>query len=304
MDAMTVPDFLIIGPPKCGTTALYVALARHPQVFMSRVKEPNFFAFEGRPLQFAGPDGAALQHQGLMDWEQYTNLFTPGSSASAVGEASTIYLTDYQPKQTAEHIHRRIPGVRLIALLRHPADRAYSHFAFRRQRGYEPLSGFDQALKAEDQRIAAGWSPYSRYRRNGFYARNLKPYVEMFPREQIRLYLYDEWCNQPHVVLRDLSTFLGIDPMVATDPVERINVTTWPRSRVLYRISSNGHAFKSFFPKSARRKLASWLRMWNETKPPGIDPALRCELTDSYRSDILDLQDMTGFDLSHWITLS
>ena len=245
---MTLPNFLIIGAPKCGTTALYAALARHPQVYMSQVKEPNFFALAGRKQPFAGPDGDALQRNAMLSWEQYINLFAPAAEQRALGEASTISLTDYQPEQTTEHIHRRAPQMRLVAVLRQPAERAYSQFAFRRQRGFEPLASFQEALEVEGQRIAANWSPYCRYWRNGFYARNLKPYIELLPREQIRLYLYEEWCRQPHALWTDLYNFLGINPMVAADPIARV--------------------------------------------------------TDSYRSDILQLQTLIGRDLSHWFVPS
>jgi hypothetical protein len=106
---MTQPNFLIIGAPKCGTTALYAVLARHPQIYMSQRKEPFFFAFENLPPDFTDPGGEPFRRHAVTDWESYQTLFAGAASHSAVGEASALYLTHFHPERTAENIRRRLP---------------------------------------------------------------------------------------------------------------------------------------------------------------------------------------------------
>jgi hypothetical protein len=131
------------------------------------------------------------------------------------GEASTTYLTSYQPGQTAGRIHDLLPMVKLVAVLRHPVDRAYSAFTDMRSRGLEPITDFREALAAERERTTANWRPGFRYWQNGLYAQNLAPYYERFPPERIRIYLYEDWRDTPMTMLADLCTFLGIAPCSA-----------------------------------------------------------------------------------------
>jgi hypothetical protein len=298
---MPVPDFLIIGPPKCGTTALYAALAHHPQVYMSRVKEPYFFAFDGQPPAFAGPGADHYRQQAITSWEAYQTLFADGGGHMARGEASPLYLTNYQSERTAANIRRRLPGARLIALLRQPADRAYSQFTYRRQQGFEPLADFRQALAAEEQRIAANWPPACRYWRNGLYFTHLTSYFALFPRAQLRIYLYDDLIGQPQALLADLCVFLDVDPSLLPAQVARVNVTTWTRSRLLDLLLKRSRWLKALAPAELHRQIGHRLRTWNRVKPPPLDPALRHELTERYRDEILRLQDLIGRDLSHWL---
>lgn len=298
---MRLPNILIIGAPKCGTSALYAALARHPQIYMSQVKEPFFFAFEGQPPVFVGPDAEAFRRDAITSWADYQALFAAAGDQLALGEASTLYLTNYQPERTAENIRRRLPDVRLVAVLRQPADRAYSHFTYRRQRGHEPLRDFRQALAAEEWRIAANWSPACRYLRDGLYFCNLTPYFDRFSRERIQIYLYDDWNDRPQVVLADLCRFLQVDATLLPAQITRRNVTSWTRSRFLAILLRQTRTMRAALPKWLHRGVGTRLGAWNKIKPPPLDPGLRQELTASYRDEIEQLQDLIGRDLSHWL---
>ncbi len=295
------PNFLIIGAPKCGTTALHAVLARHPQIYMSRRKEPFFFTFENLPPDFADPGGEPFRRHAVTDWESYQALFADAESHIAIGEASALYLTNFRPEQTAENIRRRLPEVCLIAVLRQPADRAYSHFTYNRQRGYEPLRDFRQALAAEEQRIAANWAPPCRYRRDGWYFHNLRPYFARFPRSHIRIYLYDDWNTQPHALLSDVCTFLQIDPTLMPVQIEYKNVTTWKRSGLVTYLQRRARAHKALLPSWLLRWVSPHLNAWNRVAPSPLDPRLRRELTETYREEILNLQALIGQDLSHWL---
>ena len=122
---MTMPNFLIIGAMRAGTTSLYHYLKQHPQVYMSPVKEPRFFALEGEKPDPGRPTDERLMNHSITDIEAYRALFQAVSKETAIGEASPLYL--YSPK-APERIRHYIPDAKLIAVLRDPVERAYSHF--------------------------------------------------------------------------------------------------------------------------------------------------------------------------------
>jgi hypothetical protein len=300
-----MPNFLIIGAQKSGTTALYAFLRQHPQIFMAAEKEPAYFAFMGRNLAFEGPQRPRSRFfRPPLTLEEYTALFAGVTTEQAVGEASTYYSFCWT-EQTARNIQRCIPDVRLIAILRQPADRAYSAFNMMRQRSLEPLDNFQRALDAENGPERANWTPDFRYFENGLYFRKLKPYFDLFPHDQIRIYLYDEWNAQPERVVAGICRFLDINDNATIDFSRRYNETNIPRSHQLQRALNEPNLLKTMatwlFPLRLRRKWKHALGKMNQTRPPRLNPTLRLSLTERYREDILALQDLLQRDLQHWL---
>ena len=296
---MPMPDFFIIGAQKCGTSALYDALRQHSDIYMGPIKEPFFFIMDGELPGYRLPS-RGYTNRLIYDWERYLQLFAGATGQKAIGEASAIYLSSYFPERTAARIRQRIPNARLIAVVRQPADRAYSAFNYYHTRDLEPISDFAQALAAEPARIQANEFPDIRHRLNGYYYANLKPYFEIFPREQIRVYLYEDWNINPTAMLQDIFSFLGVDE-TTTIEVKRLNVTHRCRSRRLRRfmLSGVGRWLQKRLPGS--RSIFDRLQVWNQLKPQPLSPEIRCALTRSYRKDILGLQTLIGRDLSHWL---
>ena len=300
-----LPNFLVIGAPKAGTSALYETLRRHPQVFVCPIKEPRFFAFEGRVPTFGGPKhNDYVKLPTIISLASYLALFQDAQDAKAIGEASTIY-SYYPNEKPAERIHHYIPDVRLIAILRQPAERAYSNFLHAVRNRWEPLTDFTQALADEPRRIHEHWSYFLRYYQNGCYYARLKPYFERFELPQIRIYLYEAWNNNPREVLRDIFRFLEIDDIFVPDMINRHNVSILPRSHAVQAFLKNPHPLKTILkpllPQTLRRKIISKMQSLNHAKPSPLDPDLRRQLTEEYRDDILKLQDLIGRDLSHWL---
>lgn len=298
------PTFIVIGAPKCATTALYATLKRHPQVRMSRLKETRYFAFEGHPPAFCGPGGAEWNRRVIPDWGTYLGMFRgEGTNPPAIGEVSPVYLTSYFPERTAANIRRRLPEVRLIAVLRQPAERAYSNFTYLRGKGREPLADFRHALAQEPERKAAGWNPGFYYRENGAYATNLLPYYALFPRQQLHIVIFDDLVQHPARCLAEIYGFIGVDSAQGPTRLERENITRWPRSWMLQAWLDAPPRIVQHLPGRMRRSLLRRLKQWNagQVKPPPLDAALRRELTESYRDEILRLQDLIGRNLNHWL---
>ena len=308
-----MPDFLIIGAAKSGTTALYHYLNQHPQVYMSPEKEPRFFALEGQRPDFRGPaDHRGINRCRFTSAEAYSELFRGISAEKTAGEASTLYL--YSPR-APENIARHAPEAKLIAVLRNPVDRAYSAFTFMLRDSREPLDDFSLALADEQRRIAENWGPEYHYRQRGFYYPQLKRYFEKFGRERVRVYLYDDLMEDPGSVVRDMFRFLEVDEAFEPDMSARHNVSGVPTSKALQRAylflrgsSPLKSAIKALLPAGMRRRAYSRalhsVQSRNLSKAPPLPPRMRQELTEAYRDDILKLQGLIQRDLSKWLQQS
>lgn len=297
---MTMPNFIVIGAAKSGTTALYRYLKQHPEIFMSQPKELRFFPFEEQIPDFCGPGDKADMGTVITKIEDYRACFAQGAQYPARGESSPLYL--YYPR-TAERIHHHLPDAKLIAILRHPADRAYSQFLMERRYGREHLS-FSDALAAEEKRISNGWSHHWHYRQRGFYAAQLKPYFELFKRQQLKIYLYEDYLADNVGFIQDIFRFLNVDDTFVPDMSVRHNVSKIPRSHALQvfltepRLTKN--LLKPLVPAHWSRRIGDNLRERNLTRPP-LSPKIRRQLIEVYREDIIKLQDMLQRDLSHWL---
>ncbi|MEM7167637.1 MAG: sulfotransferase domain-containing protein [Planctomycetota bacterium] len=298
------PDFLVIGARKAGTTSLYYALAQHPQIFMSPVKEPRFFTFEGSPPAFRKPAAAKWDFVAITDRAEYQALFAGAAPHQLCGEASPIYSSGYRCEETADNIQRTIPAAKLIMILRHPAERAWSEFHYQRQLGNEPCPSLEEALACEDAPHRAAISPDLLYFRTGLYSAHLKHYYDRFPPEQIRVFLYEDWQQEPETVLEGAVCFLELESGHGFN-VERHNPTIHVRSRRLARWleteSAPRKVARAVLPGRLRHALSRRLRRWTYTRPRPMPSALRRELTTLYRDDIESLQALIGRDLSHWL---
>lgn len=304
---MTMPNFLIIGAMKSGTTSLYYYLKQHPQVYMSPVKEPNFFALEGETLGFNGPEGPELVNRWICDEatttvEEYRALFEGVSNETAIGEASPWYL--YSPEAPLR-IRRHIPESQLIVILRNPVDRAFSAFSQFARDGREPLRDFTRALQAEEERIKNNWKWIWHYRTMGFYYGQLKRYYETFDREQIRVYLYEDLKTDMVGVLHDVFGYLGVDDTFTPDTSRKLNVSGTPKSRLLFTLMEKPNPVRSFLrpflPIKARRRISTALQDANIVRSEPLRQETRRELIEVYRQDMLKLQDLIERDLSGWL---
>lgn len=300
---MSLPNFLIIGAQKSGTTALYRYLEQHPQIYMSPVKEPHFFVFEHRELDFRGPsDQEILSQMVVTDIEAYRELFRGVSDETAVGEASAGYLQDPRAPQRIKHY---VPEAKLIAVLRNPAERAYSSFLHMVRDDREPHDRFDRALQEEKARIHDNWGPIWHYKQMGFYYSQLKRYFDTFGRDQIRVYLYEDLKEDALGVLQDAFRYLNVDKTFAPDVSLRHNVSGVPKSKALHGFLRKPHLIKSaikpFVPEAVRLRLVTGLKNQNLSTPSPLSPEIRGSLIEEYREDVMKLEDLIQRDLSGWL---
>ena len=295
---MIMPNFLIIGTQKAGTTALYYYLKEHPQIYMSPTKEPGFFDFEGEPVDFCGPGDEYSYRFAINDLSAYQNLFRDVNNEIAIGEATTWYL---QSLKASERIKHYIPKAKLIVILRNPADRAYSAFLHAIRNNREPISDFAQALLEEDKRIKNNWGYLWRYKNMGFYATQLKRYFELFDRNQIKVYLFEDYKSNPTEILKDIFHFLNVDETFTPEIITPKNISGIPKSKALYTFLRKNNSIKKFFkpfiPYKVRKQMISQLMQKNMLKPT-ISVEVQLKLREVFREDILELQELLQRNLS------
>ncbi len=282
--APAVPNFFLIGAPKSGTTSLARYLAQHPAVYVSPIKEPCFFAPEvvdfdpGARDHFErdahalreyldGPMREPRERGIVIDWNDYLKLFKNMRNETAVGDASVSYLAS---PGAAAAIHARLPHARLFAVLRDPAQRLFSHYrAARASRATTRpfVKWLDEQLRMEAEREPRAGSAWA-----GHYAVHLQRYLDVFPRTQLRTYLYEDYTVNPAAMLADIFGFLGVDPAAPVDFAQWHNVTATPRRR------------------------------WTRAPMPLVPtPPERARAIELYADDIRRLEPLIGRDLAAWL---
>ena len=298
------PTFLIIGAAKAGTTSLYNYLRQHPDVFMPEVKEPRFFAYVDDPPAMVGPgDEESNKESGAVYTRgAYEALFAEAPDVTAAGEASVNYLySETAPKR----IHEYVPDVQLVAVLRNPIDRAYSHYLHLLRAGREPLRDFRAALEAEGERREAGWEWSWHYTRMGFYHEQLSRYLEHFDRDQLHVYLFDDFKADNLAVTQDVYRALGVDDTVRpSDSIAHaktgVPISDWFQRFILNPDHPLRRAARSVLPERVRTRGMKLLQNANLSKPE-MDPSVRAELADLFEDDVRRLEQLLGRDLSHWL---
>jgi hypothetical protein len=295
-----LPDFLIIGAPRCGTTALHRFLDQHPRLVMSDPKEPHHLCFAGDALGFAGPGDERLRREWLSDEADYRALFAGIDPHRRAGEASTTYLwCRGAPARAGELLG---PGVRMIALLRDPAERAWSTFHYLRREGFEPCEDLRDALAREEERARAGWAPMWRYVELGRYAEQLERWLAVFPREQLLVLRQDDLEAEPERVLREVFAFLGVEGHRPEVDV-RVNPSGTIRSPLVHRALTGDHALKRLAKRYAPwrvRNLAARIGAANVQRAGGMDAELRAEVVARVADDVRALEALLGWDLAAW----
>jgi hypothetical protein len=248
-----LPNFLIIGAAKSGTTSLARYLKNHPDVFMSPREAPSYFAFANKPPANEGPTKEEIKRRVVWQLNEYRELFIEYGGQKAVGEKSSRYLMS---PSAAQAIYETIPEVRLVAILRNPADRAYSHFLHNLRRVCEPLIDFRAALAAEPERKRCNWSVNYLYREHGHYAEQLKRYYDLFSPDHIQILLYDDLVDDAAAVMRKICIHLGISEAVELPVAERHNASDGvPKNTWLQQLLTQENLIKGTLRKMLPTKL-------------------------------------------------
>jgi hypothetical protein len=303
-----LPTFLIIGAGKSGTTAVYEFLDMHPEVFMSKIKETNFFELEGKPVIIDpkdDPENLFHYPQSINNWEDYKNLFKDAGQKKARGEASPMYLYG---KRAPMHIKEKLPDVKLIAILREPVDRLYSRWLHIIRDQNETIGDFKGCLDK-----TSIWWRRNDLIKEGFFGTNLKRYFDIFPKSQLKVLIYDDLKENPEAVMKEIYEFIGVHPSFKPDLGREYNVSGKPKNPIIDKlIGTNGIIIKaakkiapSLMEKLKNGKAKQFLtnlRKKNMERPDvGNDFKLKL-FNEVYLKEVELLEKLIDRDLTSWKT--
>ena len=294
------PNFIIVGAMKASTTSVYSYLKQHPDIFMTRVKEPMFFNNYKKSQDFL-IIGSKFKNK-IKTISDYYALFDEAKSEKLLGEASPSYIYD---KNTPNLIKKYLPNTKIIIILRQPVDRAYSNFLHVLRSGREVFSSFEDSINYESKRIEDNWSPLYHYINKGYYSEQIERYFNEFPIENIKILLFDDIIQNTKECLEDIFRFLEVDDTFEVDFSRKLNASGIP-SGVLgfilkkmryYRLMPK-FALSDYFPNSIINLIFKSVY----TKSPRLSSKFRRELTNKYyKEEIIKLQKLINRDLSDWL---
>ncbi|MEP7129431.1 MAG: sulfotransferase [Chitinophagales bacterium] len=287
-----LPNFFIVGAPKAGTTSLYYYLKKHPEVFMSSIKEPNYFSYEETVKQ-----NLYHKEKGVGTLEEYLQLFeTANGRHKAVGEASVSYL--FYPSVPAK-IKELSPDAKIIMSLRNPVDRAFSHYFMEHKLGYVSESLENIVSKTSKHKFAHLW--YQQYIELGLYYEQVKRYIDVFGKDNVRIFIYDELSDDMQGMILNVLHYLNIDPSFMPDLEGKYNTYSAPRNNFLRAIYSqkNLRLFARKIIPDHKVEAIKKLFLTRKVKQVKHDDTVD-RMQAIFKPDIMQLEKLINKDLSRW----
>ena len=262
--SVSLPDFFIVGAPRCGTSTLYSYLASHPRIFMPLEKEPMFFScWHREPLMESQGSHAPMGWE-TSDPDEYVALFRPARAGQILGEASTWYLSDH------EHVIANMQAlygdllrdVKIIIALRNPADRAWSQYLQKKTERREEMD-FESALRPEvvSRRKKANLSLSFDYEGCSRYYAPVKTYLDRF--DHVRGIIFEEFFQRIDENIFSLFDFLGVPPPDRRVNHRRVNVSGRPKGKVagvVLDLVFKPNLFKAFVKPFLPRRVRAPLK--------------------------------------------
>jgi len=303
-NTVKLPDFIIAGAAKAGSTTLTYFLKQHPLIEIP-VKEPGFFAFYDVSEHLIDSDTRKKQ---IVQLDKYLELYKDIQENKIIGDASVVYLNyaERSIKNIKKIYGDRVGDLKIILILRHPVDRAFSNYMMLVRNGIEKLE-FSEAIKPEivQQRISRriGYD----YLGNSMYADKLESIINEFPKTKI---LFSEDLKNPELVLNAILNFLDADDQHNINTNLHLNPSGVPKNQKMINVlrgdSLAKRILKKIIPDNKQHLLINLKsKMYGKmVDKQEIDPELRKQLTDYFYKDIQKTQLLTGRDLSHWTNLN
>jgi len=294
--ARNLPDFLIVGAAKSGTTSLYHYLKQHPQIFMPENKEPWFFSLSGITTK---SEEISNRKKGIVtDFNVYLDLFNDAKVPQILGEASTTYLYLYE--ETIKNIKKYHPNwndLKIIIILRNPIERAYSHYLYDVSFGYNnPL--FEEILEKWKLK---GLHVFNNYIDYGLYFNQIKSYKNNF--DKVKIYLFEDLERNSSLLVRDISDFLKIGTSFIANTTLKHNMYVGS-NKLLGNFINKPNLIKELInlvlPNAVRIKMRNKMVEVFSQKPK-LKNSWRKFLKEIYEEDIARVQNLIGRDLSHWL---
>ena len=287
---MNLPNLLIVGAAKSGTTSLHNYLKQHPDIFMSNHKEPHFL--------INNEIGVNRIPKGINNLQDYSNLFSNGASHKYRGESSAMYLQF--PEIAIKNIDRYLDeDVKIIIMLRNPIERAFSGYQHVKRYNLDEDLDFEDAIEISEQRYFTNnnITPASRYIHIGMYNEFVRKFKTKF-KTNVHIIIYKDFINNTNQELSRLFSFLGIKD-VQIDFNKQYMVGGWKWKNDLFRkIFMKRHFLKKFIP--FKRLIRAAFKSFATDSVEKIDDTIREKLIGIYKDDIKNLSIFLNIDLNFW----
>ena len=313
-----IPNFYIVGAAKAGTTSLYQYLAQHPEVYMSPIKEPNYFSTEIdldaiRPQVkerikllnvdsfINGPMKTSLHRAFITKEEQYLALFRNSTHETAIGDASTSYLYS---TVAAKNIFNFNPASKIIIIIRQPVQRMYSHYLMDRRMAVTNLE-FEEALLADKNNKSKSWGSKSLYYELSEYYEQVKRYYDLFPSTQIMVIRSEELREDARSTIKKIFQFLEIDDQFEPNLKQLFNSGVLPRNSFVSKIIANNYfriRIRQFISNKSIKIFIKSL-LFKKTSEENLSEKTNRTLHEYFKDDITKLSKLINIDLSKWIKI-
>ena len=297
-----LPNFLIVGAAKAGTTSLFDYLDSTEDIFLSHPKEPKYFTRNVRWDMYSGPGDRKAYSGQINNFSDYCALFKKAQGAVAIGEASADYL--YYHQISIAEIKQYLKDPQIFIILRNPIDRAYSAYKHLVIRGRESES-FERALKLEEERKQKHYEFIWYLKDTGLYYEQVKDFIESFSNAHV--FVFEDWLKDFGALANEVRQYLGLDAVVWPNII-RSNVSGIPKYKILnsffkgrffYKIQSVKKKYFCFLPNT---NLVSSFLERNISNPP-MNRETRKALANFFYDDVKRLSDLLGRDLvSFWLS--
>jgi hypothetical protein len=289
-----LPNFIIAGVPKAGTTSLFYYLRQHPDVFLPVRKELHYFSYEYLEKNSNGPGDKVILSSLCKTRKEYESHYKGVRDERMIGEVSPSYV---YYSDVSERILAELGRIKIVIILRNPIQKAYSQYMHVVRDNLETLALYD-ALMAEGERMRSGWSDIWLYAESSLYVRRVKKYISVFDARNVRIVIFDDLVETPQEVTRDLYEFLGVDPNFPCRTERIYNRTGVPKSRsianFLARPNSMKDMLKKILPERLRIPMRLCLLSLNTGKKPQMDTISLRYLVEYFWDDVAELEKLLG----------
>lgn len=293
---MRLPNLLIVGAAKSGTTSLHNYLNQHPDIFMCNPKEPHFLINK--------EIGDKRIPIGILDIEEYQNLFSCGSNCRYRGESSVMYLM--YPEIVIPKVKKLLgERTKIIIMLRDPIERAYSGFHHVKRYNLKEDKTFEVAFEISEERYFTDkeMPPASRYKQLGLYYNQVQSYLEKM--EDVHIIIYDDYQKDFRLEMKKVFAFLGVNP-IEINSNERHMVGGWRwKNEKMKKFMMKENVFKSFIKviipfKKTRNRIRKIIQNKYTIRVPEMKSETRAMLKNFYKNDVKMLSELLDKNLNHW----
>lgn len=294
----SLPNFIIVGVARCGTTSLYHYLNQHPEISLSKVKEPKYFSSLDLTLPQNGVGDITVDKKIIKDEKNYDKLFSELNNFKCIGDASSDYF--YYHKNVIPHIKKKLGDVKIIICLRNPVDRSFSAYNNLIRDSRETLS-FADALNQEEDRIYKNWDWMWHYKKGSLYADALEHFQNEF--SNVEVVFFEDLANNTTKVLQKIFNFLDVNDKIKIDVNTLYSSSGKPKNAIFAQLTSRNNPIifwaREVALKTIPRKYLEKFAL-HIFKKDEIESNVIKNLKEYFREDITKLEKLTKKQLNSW----